>query len=282
MATIGVQLMMVRDKIAAEGLAPVLERLAALGYEAVEVSQVPTDAASIDALDAARRQLGLQVAALSVGLKKGPFTTGDALDTDLDKIVADCRRLDCRYVRIGMMPFEAMVSTEALTAFALDAEAAAQTLAASGITLAYHTHHVEFARYDGETAFQILGRLAPTLRFEIDVHWVQRAGCDPLAVLRDLTGRVPLVHLKDYRVTTLDASALDLLTRGDVGGFMTAFTGLAQFAELGAGNLDIGAIAAQALDSGAEFLIVEQDELYGRDAYDCLADSIAHLRALGY
>lgn len=46
MATIGVQLMMVRDKIAAEGLAPVLERLAALGYEVVEVSQVPTDAAN--------------------------------------------------------------------------------------------------------------------------------------------------------------------------------------------------------------------------------------------
>lgn len=55
-----------------------------------------------------------------------------------------------------------------------------------------------------------------------------------------------------------------------------------QFAEVGAGNIDFGPVIAQAVASGAEFLLVEQDELYGRDAYDCLADSMAHIRGLGY
>ena len=110
MANIGVQLMMVRDQIAAEGMYPVLERIAGLGYRSVEVSQVPTDEANIAALERAKAELGLEVAALSVSLKKGPTATGDALDTDFDKIVADCRRLDCRFTRIGMMPIEAMVS----------------------------------------------------------------------------------------------------------------------------------------------------------------------------
>ena len=61
---------------------------------------------------------------------------------------------------------------------------------------------------------------------------------------------------------------------------MQAFADLVQFAEVGAGTIDFGAVIPQALASGAEYLLVEQDELYGRDAYDCLADSIgAHPRA---
>lgn len=282
MARIGVQMMMVRDKVATEGIYPVLERLAGLGYRAVEVSQIPTDTANVEGLDRARRELDLSVAALSVGLKKGPTTTGDALDTDFAKVVTDCRRLDCRFLRIGMMPFEAMVSKDAVIAFAKDAEAAAQRLAAEGITLAYHNHHVDFAKHDGETLFDIVRRISPTLHFEIDVHWVQRGGRNPVDVLAEFAGQVELVHLKDYRVATLPLEAMDLLAAGDLPGFMQAFTGLVQFAEVGAGNIDFGKVIPQALNSGAEYLLVEQDELYGRDAYDCLADSMAHIRALGY
>jgi sugar phosphate isomerase/epimerase len=67
-----------------------------------------------------------------------------------------------------------MVSKDAVVAFAEQAEEAAQRLAAEGITLAYHNHHVDFAKHDGETLFDIVRRVSPTLHFEIDVHWVQR------------------------------------------------------------------------------------------------------------
>lgn len=282
MARIGVQLMMVRDKVAQDGMFPVLQRIAGLGYTAVELSQIPTTEATIAGLDQGRRELGLEVAALSVGLKKGPTSTGDALDTDFAKIVDDCRRLDCRYARIGMMPFDAMVSADAVVRFAQDAEEAAQRLAAEGITLAYHNHHVDFAKHDGETLFDIVRRVSPSLHFEIDVHWVQRGGKNPVDVLSEFAGQVELVHLKDYRVTTLPPAALDLLQAGDLAGFMQAFTNVVQFAEVGAGNINFGAVIPQALASGAEYLLVEQDDLYGRDAYDCLTDSMAHIRGLGY
>ncbi len=282
MARIGVQLMMVRDKVVQDGMFPVLQRIAGLGYTAVELSQIPTTEATIAGLDQGRRELGLEVAALSVGLKKGPTSTGDALDTDFAKIVDDCRRLDCRYARIGMMPFDAMVSADAVVRFAQDAEEAAQRLAAEGITLAYHNHHVDFAKHDGETLFDIVRRVSPSLHFEIDVHWVQRGGKNPVDVLAEFAGQVELVHLKDYRVTTLPPAALDLLQAGDLAGFMQAFTNVVQFAEVGAGNINFGAVIPQALASGAEYLLVEQDDLYGRDAYDCLTDSMAHIRGLGY
>ena len=63
---------------------------------------------------------------------------------------------------------------------------------------------------------------------------------------------------------------------------MQAFANLVQFAEVGAGTIDFGPVIEQAVTSGAEYLLVEQDELYGRDAYDCLADSMAHIKGLGY
>ena len=282
MAKVGVQLMMVRDKVADEGMFGVLQRVSGLGYEAVEVSQIPMDAANVAELERGREELGLQVAAVSVALKKGATATGDALDTDFAKIVEDCRRLECRFARIGMMPFEAMVSKEAVVRFADETEAAAQRLAAEGITLAYHNHHVDFAKHDGETLFDIVRRVSPSVHFEIDVHWVQRGGRSPVEVLAEVAGKVELVHLKDYRVATLPPAALELLAAGDFAGFMQAFANLVQFAEVGAGNIDFGPVIAQALTSGAEYLLVEQDELYGRDAYDCLADSMAHIKGLGY
>ena len=184
MANIGVQLMMVKNEIGDQGMYPVLERIAELGYRSVEVSQVATDEANIAGLERAKNELGVEVAAMSVGLKKGSTNTGDALDVDFDRVVDNCRRLDCRFTRIGMMPFDAMVSKDAVVAFAEQAEEAAQRLAAEGITLAYHNHHVDFAKYDGETLFDIVRRVSPTLHFEIDVHWVQRGGRNPVDVLR--------------------------------------------------------------------------------------------------
>jgi sugar phosphate isomerase/epimerase len=282
MASVGVQMMMVREQVAADGMLPVLDRIAGLGFTSVEVSQVATDEANIAALAQGRTELGVEVAALSVALQKGPTATGDALDADFDKVVDDCRRLRCSYLRIGMMPVTAMVTKPAVEDFARQCEDAAQRLLAEGIQLAYHNHHVDYSKHDGETLFDIVRRLSPSLHFEIDVHWVPRGGRNPVDVLGEVAGQVELVHLKDYRVGLLPASAIELLAAGDKAGFSREFAGLVQFAEVGAGTLDFAAIIPAALASGAEHLLVEQDELYGRDVYDCLSDSISHVRSLGY
>src|SRR5664279_6343006 len=107
-------MMMVREQVATDGMLPVLEKIARLGYNSVEVSQVPTDEANVAALEKGRTELGVEVAAMSVALQKGPTATGDALDTDFLKVVDDCRRLDCSYLRIGMMPPTAMVAKRAV------------------------------------------------------------------------------------------------------------------------------------------------------------------------
>jgi sugar phosphate isomerase/epimerase len=230
-------------------------------------------------LDRARRELGMDIAALSAGLAPGP---NDSLVDDFDKIVADARTLDASMLRIGMLPFEAMRSLEAVLDFCDRTDAFAERLAGEGISLYYHNHHIEFAKNGGRHLLDIIADRAPHVGLELDVHWLQRGGLDPVAVIRRHAGRVAMVHLKDYRIGTLPESAFEALASGDVVGFMRDFTGVVQFAEVGEGNLDFTAIIDQSLASGAEYLLVEQDDLYGRSVFDALQTSYDNLVALGY
>ena len=63
---------------------------------------------------------------------------------------------------------------------------------------------------------------------------------------------------------------------------MQAFTGVVQFGEVGEGNLEWTEIIDQAIASGAQYLLIEQDDQYGRDPFDCLRTSRANLLDLGY
>ena len=58
------------------------------------------------------------------------------------------------------------------------------------------------------------------MRLEIDVHWVQRGGLDPVRTLQKYAGLVDLVHLKDYRIGELPSTAFEALQSGDYAAFM--------------------------------------------------------------
>ncbi len=65
-------------------------------------------------------------------------------------------------------------------------------------------------------------------------------------------------------------------------GFMAEFKNVVQFAEVGEGNLDFPSIIPAAQAAGAEYLLVEQDELYGRTVWDALQTSYDNLVAMGH
>ena len=279
---LGAQMMMLKDQVAAEGMWPVLERLADLDLHAVEVSQIPmTEAVAAD-LERGADELGIEVAALSTGLRHVEGRDMDTLDTGFDKLVADCRRLRCRFARIGMMDFSAMVSKEAVEAWAGEADEYAVRLKAEGITLCYHNHHVDLHAFDGERIFDIVRRVAPDLHFEVDLHWVQRGGMAPLDMLAAYTGVCRLIHVKDYRVTALPHEALELFDAGRVAEGYDRFVNIIEFAEVGQGNMNWPVLLPAAAAAGAEYLLIEQDLTYGREPFDCLADSRAYLRSIGY
>jgi sugar phosphate isomerase/epimerase len=274
--------MMLRDSFAEVGAFETLRKVSAIGYNAVEISQIPMTAENVAELDRTRSELGMDIAALSVALEKPQGRPGDSLREDFDKIVEDTKKLDSNLLRIGMLPFPAMKSIDAVIDFAKEANGYAERLQEHGISLYYHNHHIEFAKFDGKYMLDIIADNSPAMGMEIDVHWVQRGGLDPVRTLEKYAGRTAMVHLKDYRIGELPESAFGLLETGDIMGFMREFKDVVQFAEVGEGNLDFASIIPTAQAAGAQYLLVEQDELYGRTVWEALQTSHDNLVALGH
>ena len=282
MAKIGVQAMMLKDSFEEIGPFETLRKVSAIGYNAVEISQIPMTAGNVAELDRSRAELGMEMAALSVALEKPVGRPGDSLRDDFDKIVDDAKRLDSRLLRIGMLPFPAMQSLGAVIDFAKEANGYAERLQEHGIGLYYHNHHIEFAKFDGKYMLDIIADNSPSMGMEIDVHWVQRGGLDPVRTINKYADRTAMVHLKDYRIGEMPAAAFGMLQTGDFPGFMQEFKNVVQFAEVGEGNLDFPSIIDAAQAAGAEYMLVEQDELYGRTVWEALQTSYDNLVAMGH
>ena len=280
-ARIGVQAMMLKDSVAEVGIFETLRKVDAIGYKAVEISQIPMTAGNVDELARAKDELGMDIAALSAAVALPKGRTGDSLRNNFDKIVADAKRVDATMLRIGMLPYAALKSVEAVAEFAREANGFAERLQEHGIGLYYHNHHVEFAKHDGKYLLDIILEESPAMGLELDVHWVQRGGLDPVSTLRKYAGRTAMVHLKDYRIGDLPPDAFALLDQGDIPGFFEHFRNCVQFAEVGEGNLDFEAIIAESCAAGAKYLLVEQDELYGRTVWEALQLSYDNLVSLG-
>lgn len=282
MAKIGVQAMMLKDSFAEIGPFETLRKVSAIGYNAVEISQIPMTPENVAELDRSRSELGMGIAALSVAMETPKGRPGDSLQDHFDKIVEDAKRLDSKLLRIGMLPFPAMKSIGAVIDFAKQANEYAERLQEQGLGLYYHNHHIEFAKFDGKYMLDIIAENSPAMGMEIDVHWVQRGGLDPVRTLQKYAGRTAMVHLKDYRIGQLPEAAFGLLDSGDILGFMSEFKNVVQFAEVGEGNLDFPSIIPAAQAAGAEYMLVEQDELYGRTIWDALQTSYDNLVAMGH
>ncbi len=139
-------------------------------------------------------------------------------------------------------------------------DAAGAVLRSAGMTLCYHNHAQEFFQRDGRTVLDdIYARTSPEhLQAELDIHWVQAGGGHPAETCRRLTGRLPLLHLKDYTVTA---------------------KGERIFAEVGHGNMNIPEILTAAETAGCQWFIVEQDTCR-TDPFECIACSLDYLKGL--
>ena len=98
---------------------------------------------------------------------------------------------------------------------------------------------------------------ADEMGFTLDTFWVQAGGGDPAQWLEKLKGRVPCIHLKDFAYGK-------------------------KMAVIGEGNINFDRVFEKAESSGTEYLIVEQDDCYGEDPFDCLKRSYKYLHSLGF
>ena len=186
----------------------------------------------------------------------------ELFENELESIIERQQIWGCDQTAIVAMPdhfHEA--GAEGYRRFADEASAIGERLAAAGIGLSYHNHSYEFVRFGEETGLEIIYAASDPryLKAEIDTYWVQHGGADPVAWIRRVAGRMPVVHYKDMAILP---------------------DGKQAFAEIGQGNLNWAAIVDATCATSVPWIVVEQDRCL-RDPFESLAMSYQYLSRFG-
>ena len=277
---IGVQMMMLKNDVKEKGAYEVFRQLRNMGYTSVEVSQIPMTAENVREMKRGAEDFGIDITACSAPLcPMHAQDTGENLESHYGKIVSDLHALGCRYLRIGMLPYDRMGDAGGFRAFVAEAEETADRLQKEGISLYYHNHHVDFAKIGNETMLEYFRRNTETIGFELDVFWIQRGGENPIDVIRRFDGRIELLHLKDYRIRPLTPPEG---TEDGLAWQRQHFNMNVEFAEIGEGNLPMKKIIPEAVAHGTKEFFIEQDQSYGRTPMESLAISRDNLVSIGF
>lgn len=244
---IALQLYTVRDRTA-DDFVGTLRAVAEVGYRAVELAGF--GGLSVADLRRTLDDCGLQAMAAHV-----PYLQ---FVERADGVCADLQQLGCSYAVVPSLPQEYRTDTALLQEAAANFNRWGAIAHEAGLRFAYHNHAFEFASLAaGGTPFALLQQQTdPALvAFEVDLFWAQVGGVDPAALVRQLAGRAPLLHVKDM------AAGADQ-----------------QDTPVGTGVLPWPDLLAAGRAVGAAWYIVEQD--YPNDSLADVRTSLRNLEQL--
>jgi sugar phosphate isomerase/epimerase len=246
----GIQLYTVSKELS-EDLNGTLAKIAAIGYRTVE-------SAGLAGKSAAEFRKALDAAGLKCPSSHLFPTPGQTTSQFLDVAKA----LGSEYVVSSVM-----IKTEGLKSIddyikaisalteddykkmGADLNALAVEAQKAGLKFAYHNHNMEFHKWpDGRTTYDILmSETDPSLvKIEIDCGWADLGGYSPLELFKKYSGRVKMLHVKDFVAVAHPLTELDLKA-------------MPESTELGKGHIDYRTILAAAPAAGVEYIFVEQE-----------------------
>lgn len=155
----------------------------------------------------------------------------------------------------------------------------------NGIQLMYHNHDFEFEMYDGKFILDRLYELMPAelLMPQIDTCWVCYAGQNPTDYIAKYSGRMKVLHLKDFTCKKFDGGPVYALidNDGNEAEKATEQDNDFKFKPVGHGIQDFPAILKSAEEAGIDYVIVEQDEHPERSSLEDAKISREYLKSLG-
>ena len=268
---VALQVFSVRDD-AEKDFKGTMQRIKEMGYDGVELAGLYGHTA-----EQIRKMLDeVGIRAISAHI---PYMD---LIADTEGIIDQYMAIGCEYIVIPYLNDEYRPGVEN---FGEVLEAIAKIGAVckqKGVTLLYHNHDFEFVTMeDGSFGLDYMySHVSPEyLQTELDCCWVKVAGQDPAAYIRKFAGRCPVVHLKDYR--------------GEKSEHMYELIGLEEdrkdevkstfeFRPVGYGVQDMPSILAASVESGADWVVVEQDDSLDRPPMEAAAMSREYLKSLGW
>ncbi|MNZ96205.1 Inosose dehydratase [compost metagenome] len=225
---VGLQMYTLREETAAD-FEGTLRKVAAMGYEGVEFAGYGGIEAEV--LRNLLQELNLKAIGSHIPLQN--------LEERLEEEIAYLQTIGAKYAICPWLPADAR-DAEAWRGHLVKFEEYGKRFREAGLVFAYHNHDFEFeVEIDGQMVFDAMyDRIdAKYLQVEMDIGWVQYSGIDPLAYIAKYAGRLPLLHLKDFRSGSKQIDTV----------------------ELGRGDLPLLDIIDAASKASVEWLIVEQD-----------------------
>ena len=203
---------------------------------------------------------------------------GDNYEEVLDKyVVIGAKYVVVPYLGEGSRPGDEGFD-KILDKMAIVGKAAAER----GMTLLYHNHDFEFKKMpDGKYGLDYMYDTvsAEYLQTELDTCWVNVGGENPAEYVRKYTGRAPVVHLKDFEGSKSE-NMYELI--GIKSEKKEVVKNTFKVRPVGHGKQDFPAILAAAVDAGAKYVVVEQDQWYDTPALECAKMSRDYLKTLGW
>lgn len=251
-SNLGVELYTVRNVITKKPSAT-LNAIQEIGYTEVEATYD-----NLDQIWPALKQTKLKTPA--VHIETAIFTEGGSrLDTTLN----DVKQRGFEYVVIPSAPTD-KGGLDGIKRLAEMMNKSGEQAKAKGLTLCYHNHAHDWQPVDGTPALErLLNETQKDLVFlEMDIFWVSVAGHDPVAMLKQYSDRVRLIHLKDK-------------ARGVPVQYGEKVPPTA-FKEVGSGSIDVPAVLSAAANTSVKHYFVEQDHTPG-DPIDSLRTSYQYL-----
>ena len=257
--TVGVQLYTVRT-VLPQKTAETLKAIEEIGYQEVE----PTYA-TLNQIWPALQATKLKP--VSIHLDSALITKGK--DDDIARTFDELKKRGFSYAVFPYLPPAERGGLDVIRGVADKLNRAGEKCRAAGMSLCYHNHAFEFEPMDGTTPFQVLldNTDKKFVGLEMDAFWVSVAGHDPAELLGKLSGRVPLLHLKDKEKET------PVMFKESVP--RTAFK------EVGHGVIDWPKVLNAASSAGVAHYFVEQDQTPG-DPVESLRQSFAYISKLNF
>ena len=247
---IGAQFYTVRNQCQTlDDFALTLRKVADIGYKTVQISGTcPYEAEWLKAQLAAN---DLQCVLTHIPV---PRLVGETA-----QVIADHHVFGCEHIGLGWYAFDESKEDANYAHFMKNFVPVAEEIRAGGRYFMYHNHDQEFKKIGSQIVLEKLAQDVPAelMGFTLDTFWIQAGGGDPAQWLERLSGRVPVIHLKDFAYGR-------------------------KMAVIGEGNINFDRVFAKAEQSGTKFMLVEQDDCNGEDPMDCLRRSYLYLKAQGF
>jgi len=172
-------------------------------------------------------------------------------DANASELIDQCKTLGITKLITG--PGGPIDTMDGVMACVKMQQRAVELLEGTGISFGLHNHWAEFEFVEGKLPEDVMLDNVPGLFAQLDVYWVAKGGQDPVATVKRLAQRAPVLHIKDGPLDPPQP--------------MTA---------VGKGVLDMPAIIGAADESVLEWLIVELDSC-GTDMFEAVEDSYKYL-----